>query len=55
VTAHERNHDDLLEFIEGDDVITEVTFGVDDAGIEIIKGFEMQPSCDEVIITPVLE
>ena len=41
VTKHEVNHGDLLEFMEGDDVITEVVVG--DGGI--ITGFETKPSC----------
>ena len=47
VTKHVVNHGDLLEFIEGDDVITEVTLGADEAGNVVINGFETQPSCGE--------
>jgi hypothetical protein len=45
VNKHVVNHGDLTDFLEGDEVITEVTVG--DGGI--ITGFEMQPSCEEEV------
>ena len=48
VTKHVVNHGDLLDFTEGDDVITEIT--VDGDGK--ITGFEMQPSCEAEAIDP---
>ncbi len=50
VTKHVVNHGDLLDFVEGDEVITEVTMGDDGAGNVIITGFETQPSCEEEVI-----
>jgi hypothetical protein len=50
VRKHEVNHGDLLEFIEGDDVITEATFGDDGSGNVVIIGFETQPSCEVEVI-----
>ena len=47
VTKHVVNHEDLLEFTEGEEVITEVTFGDDGSGSVVIIGFETQPSCEE--------
>ena len=46
VTKHVVNHGDLLEFVEGVDVVTEVTFGDDGSGDVVITGFETQPSCE---------
>ena len=50
VTKHVVNHGDLLEFVEGDEVITEVTFGDDGSGAVVIIGFETQPSCQAAVI-----
>ena len=50
VRKHVVNHGDLLEFIEGDDVITEVTFGDDGSGNVVIIGFETKPSCEAEVI-----
>ena len=50
VTKHVVNHGDLLDFVEGDEVITEVTMGNDGAGNVVITGFETQPSCEAAVI-----
>ena len=50
VRKHVVNHGDLEEFMEGDDVITEVTFGDDGSGNVVIIGFETQPSCEVEVI-----
>ena len=50
VTKHVTNHGDLLEFSEGEDVITEVTFGDDGSGNVVIIGFETRPSCEEKVL-----
>jgi hypothetical protein len=48
VTKHETNHGDTIDFAEGDEVITEVTFGDDGSGNVVILGFETKPSCEPV-------
>ena len=45
VTKHVINHEDLEEFSEGEDVITEVIVGDDGTGNVVITGFETKPSC----------
>lgn len=50
VTKHLVNHEDFLEFSEGEDVITEVTVGDDGAGNVVITGFETKPSCGAEVI-----
>ena len=50
VTKHEVNHGDTVEFTEGDEVITEVTFGDDGSGNVVITGFETKTSCEAVVI-----
>ena len=49
-TKHVVNHGDLLDFTEGDDVITEVVVGDDGTGSVVIMGFETKPSCEAVVI-----
>jgi hypothetical protein len=50
VRKHVVNHGDTVDMTEGDDVITEVTFGDDGSGNVVIIGFETQPSCEAVVI-----
>lgn len=49
-TKHVVNHGDLLEFTEGEDVITEVMVGDDGSGNVVITGFETKPSCGAEVL-----